>query len=259
MALRVVRVASSLPLQRFLNYSSYYAWAFGATAIAQAVWKTAALDASSRGVAAILPPALAAAWIALEAARLRLGFVGNLQERVPELAAFWLLTLLPVLPLTAFMSFVSAARPLTPLDVAVGVPAVGLQLAQLRLGLPAVRALIRKQTADFYRVCQDEALAREARGRPRGGGGGGGGLSPSYSVVPTAGSSGAAGASDAAIDAAAAGVGVGAILREGARALVGGGSAAAGGGVPAVVAAATATLPGAGTGLADAASGPKAE
>ncbi|XP_004397783.1 transmembrane protein 17 isoform X1 [Callorhinus ursinus] len=41
----------------------------------------------------------------IEAIRLYLGYVGNLQEKVPELAGFWLLSLLLQLPLILFLLF----------------------------------------------------------------------------------------------------------------------------------------------------------
>ncbi|NXS26933.1 TMM17 protein, partial [Pomatostomus ruficeps] len=40
-----------------------------------------------------------------ELIRLYLGYVGNLLEKVPELAGFWLLTLLPQLPVILFLLF----------------------------------------------------------------------------------------------------------------------------------------------------------
>ncbi|NWT88527.1 TMM17 protein, partial [Lanius ludovicianus] len=40
-----------------------------------------------------------------ELIRLYLGYAGNLQERVPELTAFWLLTLFPQLPIILFLLF----------------------------------------------------------------------------------------------------------------------------------------------------------
>ena len=41
----------------------------------------------------------------IETTRLYLGYSGNLQEKVPELAGFWLVTLLMQLPLTCFLLF----------------------------------------------------------------------------------------------------------------------------------------------------------
>ncbi|NXF88336.1 TMM17 protein, partial [Eubucco bourcierii] len=41
----------------------------------------------------------------IEVIRLYLGYMGNLQEKVPELAGFWLLSLLLQLPLILFLLF----------------------------------------------------------------------------------------------------------------------------------------------------------
>ncbi|NXO23178.1 TMM17 protein, partial [Cisticola juncidis] len=45
-----------------------------------------------------------------ELIRLYLGYVGNLLEKVPELAGFWLLTLLPQLPVILFLLFNEALK-----------------------------------------------------------------------------------------------------------------------------------------------------
>ena len=43
--------------------------------------------------------------IIIEVVRLYLGYLGNLTEKVPELAGFWLLTILLQLPLQGFLLF----------------------------------------------------------------------------------------------------------------------------------------------------------
>ncbi|NWW81354.1 TMM17 protein, partial [Climacteris rufus] len=53
-----------------------------------------------------------------ELIRLYLGYVGNLLEKVPELAGFWLLTLLPQLPVILFLLFNEALQ-IHPLERAV--------------------------------------------------------------------------------------------------------------------------------------------
>ena len=171
MAIRIVRVASSLPLQKLLHFNMLYAFCFGATQIALSIYKIFYLGgiATSKTFSLNTPPEamrfipliLIFIWIIIEILRLRIGYLGNLQERVPELAAFWLLTLLPQLPLTFFLSFVGLNGLLLSLDIALGIPIIIILLGQIRFGLPAVRALIRKQTADFYRICQEEALNKE--------------------------------------------------------------------------------------------------
>jgi transmembrane protein 17 len=255
--LRVARVASSLPLQKLLYYNYYYALAFGLSHIFFVVWKSLSLRLEPADAIAL--PVLVALWILFETLRLRLGYSGNLTEKVPEMAAFWLLTVLPQLPLTVFLSFVQISA-LMPFDVALGIPMVLLQAAQLRPGLSTVRLFIRKQTADFYRVCQEEALAKEENmlqhtGGGNGGGGAGGrlrGLGPrvgahpaSYSASPVHADS--APLSEGALDQAMGGVTAASVAREGARALLAGGGA--GTTAPGGIVAATTAAAAAGTGM----------
>lgn len=51
-----------------------------------------------------------------EAIRLYFGYLGNLQERVPELAAFWMVTLVLQLPL-CLLSLLNTDANLLPLEV----------------------------------------------------------------------------------------------------------------------------------------------
>jgi hypothetical protein len=150
----------------------------------------------------------------------RLSFPPRPQTQVPELSAFWLLTILPQLVIVVYMSFAQQSVPV-PLDVAVGIPMVAFLLLELRHGFTTVRGFIRKQTSDFYRSVAEEALAKETEARgtarralgqtyaytalPRGGGGGGGG-----------------GGGSLDLDGAMATVGARTIAAEGARALAAG-------------------------------------
>lgn len=80
MTVRVVRVASSLPLQKLLYYNFYYACCFGVVELALTIFKLRWLVSSTETTytLAVLVPA----WCVLEALRLRLGYVGNLMEKV---------------------------------------------------------------------------------------------------------------------------------------------------------------------------------
>ncbi|KAL1140670.1 hypothetical protein AAG570_000600 [Ranatra chinensis] len=49
--------------------------------------------------------------ILVEAIRLYMGFFGNIKEKIPELAGFWLISLLLQSPLQIFLLFCSALRP----------------------------------------------------------------------------------------------------------------------------------------------------
>lgn len=72
--------------------------------------------------------------------------------------------MLPQLPIVIYLSF-AQQQYAQPLDTAIGIPLVIMLVLQLRYGLAAARALIRKQTADFFRLCHEEALAKGAATR----------------------------------------------------------------------------------------------
>lgn len=111
---------SSLQLQRLLHFSAFYAFVFGLGHIGLAVYKLAFLVANEK-VWYSLPVAVTA-WCVCEPPRLILGYVGNLRERVPELSAFWLLTLVPQLPVVIYLTcFQWAAGSWLPLDLALGI------------------------------------------------------------------------------------------------------------------------------------------
>ena len=247
--LRVVRVASSLPLQKLLYFNALFSLAFGACHATSAAWKVLHAQLASP-LSVLVLPLTVLVWAALEVVRLRYAYLGNLHEQVPALSAFWLLTVLPQAPLVAYMSALQfEPRLRLQVDLVMGAGALLFIALELHFALGTIRALIRKQTADFYLGCREDAraadFAREqaaraeadsaarrreeeeelerlqAGGDARGGGGGGGG-----------------GLSQAELDAAvAAGVGVATVAREGARALatplgLGGGGGGAGGGGP---------------------------
>jgi hypothetical protein len=154
--LRVVRVSSSLQLQKLLFYNFYFSIAYGACHLSSMAYKLMQFEGLSENFA-ILPGGIGA-WIILECARLRLAYLGNLNEQVPTLSAFWLLTILPQLPLVAWMSFYQWETALVlKLDNIVGAIMILILLLELYYGIGTVRTLIRNQTADFYHLVLQEA------------------------------------------------------------------------------------------------------
>ena len=252
--LRVVRVASSLPLQKLLYFNALFSLAFGASHAASAAWKVLHARLASP-LSALVLPLTVIVWAALEAVRLRYAFQGNLHEQVPALSAFWLLSVLPQAPLVGYMSVLSfEPRLRLQVDLLMGAGALLFIALELYFTFGTIRALIRKQTADFYLGCREDARAAdfareqaaraEAAGAARrreeedelerlqggererersggGGGGGGGGGDGGGDALPQA-------ELDAAV---AAGVGFASVAREGVRALVGGGGGGGGGGL----------------------------
>ncbi|MBN3311709.1 TM17B protein, partial [Atractosteus spatula] len=97
----------------------------------------------------------------IEAIRLYLGYTGNLQEKVPELAGFWLLSLLLQLPLILFQLFNEAIL-IQPLERGVHIvlalfqchgvckPRLSRLLAQALTGLTALRSMVRHTENRFH-------------------------------------------------------------------------------------------------------------
>lgn len=143
--------SSSLHLQKLLYFGAVYAPAFGAAHVGLCAYKLTALSMSAPTRGGLLP-ALVVLWAVVEAARLRLGYVGNLRERAPELSAFVLLTAAPAVPIVVYLSFVQAALgDALPLDLAVGVPLLILYALQLHAAVAAVRLFVDLQRVAFLR------------------------------------------------------------------------------------------------------------
>jgi hypothetical protein len=88
MPLRVARVAASLSLQQLLYYNAFYSLAYGAAHIVLCVWKVAILHVPTEDVERLIVlPVFVPLWSVIEALRLRLGYVGNLSEKVRARAA----------------------------------------------------------------------------------------------------------------------------------------------------------------------------
>ena len=141
---------SSLALQKALYFNSVYAPAFGLAHMGLAVYKIAWLQAD---VARAALPLCLVVWTLSEVVRLRLGYAGNLRERVSELSAFWLLSIVPTLPTVLYLTFLQQlVGEAHPLDLALGIPMLALLLSELHLSLRAARVLIARQTEAFYKL-----------------------------------------------------------------------------------------------------------
>ncbi|XP_021268565.1 transmembrane protein 17-like [Numida meleagris] len=84
-----------------------------------------------------------------EAARLYLGYIGNLQEKVPELAGFLLLSILIQLPLLLFLLTDHLTLPL-PLELAVHSLLLAFLVCEVVAAFLALRAMSRQLAAQFY-------------------------------------------------------------------------------------------------------------
>ncbi|KAJ1454033.1 hypothetical protein M885DRAFT_618524 [Pelagophyceae sp. CCMP2097] len=94
-------------------------------------------------------------WSFTEVVRVGLGYVGNLTERVPMISAFLLLTIFPQFVAVMFFTFLSV--PIFPFDTAAGGIMIIMLLVELVIGRITLNLLIKRQTAQFFRLCQEEA------------------------------------------------------------------------------------------------------
>ncbi|KAF7702042.1 transmembrane protein 17B [Silurus meridionalis] len=85
----------------------------------------------------------------IEAIRLYLGYAGNLQEKVPELAGFWLLSLLLQFPLILFLLFNEAIL-IQPLERGVHIVLALFILTEALSGFVALRAMVRHTESRFH-------------------------------------------------------------------------------------------------------------
>ncbi|KAM9063229.1 transmembrane protein 17 [Sarcophilus harrisii] len=85
----------------------------------------------------------------IEAIRLYLGYMGNLQEKVPELAGFWLLTLLLQSPLIFFLLF-NEGLTIQPLERAVNIIFTFFLTFQIVVAFLALKKMANQLAARFH-------------------------------------------------------------------------------------------------------------
>ncbi|XP_051975440.1 transmembrane protein 17B [Xyrauchen texanus] len=138
-------VISSLPLQMALHFNM---WFFPFWWISEVVMLQLKYQALADYYKFILITILILMTL-IEAIRLYLGNVGNLQEKVPELAGFWLLTLLLQFPLILFQLFNEAVL-IQPLERGVHIILALFIFAEALFGFAALRAMVRHTESRFH-------------------------------------------------------------------------------------------------------------
>ena len=93
-------------------------------------------------------------WVFFEAVRLYYGMSGNMNENVPELSAYLLITIFPQIPFALYFAYIQPV--LFPVDPILGTFMLLLLLFQIWAGLITTRKLIRNQTAQFMRLCDTD-------------------------------------------------------------------------------------------------------
>jgi len=138
------KIESSMALQLLLYFNMYYSVVWLASQISIFSWKvTQGLEAPVFSAIAI------AVWALAEPFRLSFGWSGNLQEKVPQLTAFFLLTIIPQI---AVMLYLLIAPQKTQIfQYALCGIMLGLFLIpQVVMGCITTHTLIDTQTQRFY-------------------------------------------------------------------------------------------------------------
>lgn len=109
------------------------------------VAKYAKLDSVYKFITIVVYVAMAI----VEILRLYLGYAGNLQEKVPELAGFWILTLVLQLPLT-LMLLLNESMLIMPMERAVNIIMAVFVLFETIQGYRVIHAMIGQQVSKFH-------------------------------------------------------------------------------------------------------------
>lgn len=152
MSLRLIEPASSLRLQQMLYYNVLYSAVHVVYVVGLIVWKLNSIEMNV--IMQFIVPIFSGVWVLIEPVRLLLGISGNMRERVPELAAFLLLTVFPQLPVTVLLGFLAADR--MPMDIIAAAPQLVFVVLEAVVAYSTVRSLMQKQTAEFFRECAEQ-------------------------------------------------------------------------------------------------------
>ena len=93
-------------------------------------------------------------WVLGELSRTYFAYTGNLKERVPQMSAFILMTIFPQLPCVLYLTFYQEL--IFPFDASTGLVMLIMLIIELFVGYATLHTLIQRQTAQFYRLCQEE-------------------------------------------------------------------------------------------------------
>ncbi|RUS77900.1 hypothetical protein EGW08_014331 [Elysia chlorotica] len=136
---------TNLPLQMALYFNTFFFpfWFIGCLVILELKWQR--LDELYR----IVLVAIYIVYFIIECIRLYLGYLGNLMERVPELAGSWLLTLLLSFPLIILLVANDNAV-LLPFERALHIVMALFVVAEVILGYLAIRTMVDYQVTKYH-------------------------------------------------------------------------------------------------------------
>ncbi|XP_061585845.1 transmembrane protein 17A [Cololabis saira] len=141
----VNELVSHLPLQMLLYFNMFYfpCWWFSSVFMLEVKFHHLAGYYQALLITGLVLVTL------IEVIRLYLGYIGNLKEKVPELAAFWLLSFMFQLPVLLFF-VTDEGIIILPLERAVHSLYLLFLLAQILASFLALRTMTRKLTLLFH-------------------------------------------------------------------------------------------------------------
>lgn len=161
-------IASNLPLQMLLYFNVFFSIFWGALTLALMLFKENYLAVNT--AYRVLSPLLLSVWFVIEPLRLFFGYVGNLQEKVPQLTGFWLFTLIPQLPISFFFIValplrVNGTSTQLSFDRAGSIILLGFTAIEGIVGYLALRRMVKSQVLKFHmQRTRDEGVAATVRG-----------------------------------------------------------------------------------------------
>ncbi|XP_019646753.1 PREDICTED: transmembrane protein 17B-like isoform X2 [Branchiostoma belcheri] len=138
-------LVSNLPLQMALYFNVCYFPFWLVTAIVLLQLKFSSLDEFYKFITVTVYVVM----VVVEIVRLYLGYLGNLQEKVPELAGFWLLTIVLQFPLSFFILF-NEATVILPLERAIHIVMAMFVLFEVVCGYFAIKIMSSHQVTKFH-------------------------------------------------------------------------------------------------------------
>lgn len=158
-------IASSLPLQMLLYFNVQYSLFWGLITLSLMVFKENYLEVNT--AYRVLSPLLLSVWFMVEPLRLFFGYVGNLQEKVPQLTGFWLFTLIPQLPITFFFIValplrVNGTSIQLPFERAGSIILMCFVFTEAVVGYYALRRMVKSQVLKFHMQRARDQVAQVA-------------------------------------------------------------------------------------------------
>mmetsp|Transcript_9623 Transcript_9623/g.11661 ORF Transcript_9623/g.11661 Transcript_9623/m.11661 type:complete len:159 (-) Transcript_9623:268-744(-) len=148
----VTDTVSSVSLQQLLYYNTFSSAVYLAFSIVNLLNKQDIHYKSSLNEQLLFPMIMF--WTIAEVCRLLCGYIGNLQEKVPEISAFLVISIFPQLPALIYLTFLQEHA--FPFDKIFGWLLLIFLAFEFIFATISFSNMIKHQTAQFYRLCQEE-------------------------------------------------------------------------------------------------------